>query len=183
MDDLEKLRYPVGRLDTVKPPANARERSALIDRIAEAPAVFRSLVHSVGDAELDTPYRPGGWTIRQVIHHVPDSHMNAYIRMKLAATEDAPLISGTRNRDGPSCRKPKAARLRCRSIYSMRCTGDGWRSCARCRSRRSRGRSRILNGARCRSNDLSPCTSGTVVITQRTSGRACRGPNRSSKRE
>ncbi len=92
MDDLEKLRYPVGRLDTVKPPADARERSALIDRIADAPAVFRSLVQPLGDAELDTPYRPAGWTIRQVIHHVPDSHMNAYVRMKLAATENAPAI-------------------------------------------------------------------------------------------
>jgi len=92
MDDLEKLRYPVGRLDTVKPPADARERAALIDRIAEAPAVFRALVQSLTDTELDTPYRPGGWTVRQVIHHVPDSHMNAYVRMKLAATEDAPAI-------------------------------------------------------------------------------------------
>ncbi|HEY2904511.1 MAG TPA: putative metal-dependent hydrolase [Vicinamibacterales bacterium] len=92
MDELEKLRYPVGRLDTVKPPATARERAALVDQIADAPAVFRSLVQSLTDAQLDTPYRPGGWTIRQVIHHVPDSHMNAYVRMKLAATEDAPAI-------------------------------------------------------------------------------------------
>jgi len=92
MDDLEKLRYPVGRLDSVQPPADAGERSELIDRIANAPAVFRSLVGTLADAALDTPYRPGGWTVRQVIHHVPDSHMNAYIRMKLAATEDAPAI-------------------------------------------------------------------------------------------
>ena len=92
MDDLEKRRYPIGRLDTVKPPTTARERAALIDQIAGAPAVFRSLVQPLTDAELDTPYRPGGWTIRQVIHHVPDSHMNAYVRMKLAATEDAPTI-------------------------------------------------------------------------------------------
>jgi hypothetical protein len=92
MDDLEKLRYPVGRLDTVQPPADARARAALIDRIADAPAVFRSLVQGLNDARLDTPYRPGGWTIRQVIHHVPDSHLNAYVRMKLAATEEAPAI-------------------------------------------------------------------------------------------
>jgi hypothetical protein len=92
MDDLEPLRYPVGRLDAVKPPANARERTALIDRIAAAPATFRSLVEGLNDAQLDTPYRPGGWTIRQVIHHVPDSHLNAYVRMKLAATEEAPAI-------------------------------------------------------------------------------------------
>jgi hypothetical protein len=92
MDDLEKLRYPVGRLDTVRPPANARERVEMIERIADAPAIFRSLVHELTDAQLDTPYRPGGWTIRQVIHHVPDSHLNAYVRMKLAATEEAPTI-------------------------------------------------------------------------------------------
>jgi hypothetical protein len=92
MDDLEKLRYPVGRLDTVQPPADARARASLIDRIADAPAVFRSLVQGLNDARLDTPYRPGGWTIRQVIHHVPDSHLNAYVRMKLAATEEAPAI-------------------------------------------------------------------------------------------
>jgi len=92
MYDLEKLRYPVGRLDTVKAPASPQDRTAMIQRIAEAPAIFRSLVHAVTDAQLDTPYRPGGWTVRQVIHHVPDSHMNAYVRMKLAATEDAPAI-------------------------------------------------------------------------------------------
>ena len=172
MDDLEKLRYPVGRLDTVKPPANARERTALIDRIADAPAVFRSLVHPLGDAELDTPYRPGGWTIRQVIHHVPDSHMNAYVRMKLAATEDAPAIRPYEESRWAELPEAKTARSRCRSISSMRCTAGGSRSCARCLSRPSRERSFILNGAPCRSNARSRCTSGTAVITPRTSGRA-----------
>ena len=56
------------------------------------PATLSSLIAGRSDAELDTPYRPGGWTVRQVVHHVPDSHMNAYIRMKLAVTEDAPTI-------------------------------------------------------------------------------------------
>jgi hypothetical protein len=92
MDDLEKLRYPVGRLDTAQPPADSRQRAAMIERIADAPAIFRSLTHALDDAQLDAPYRPGGWTIRQVIHHVPDSHLNAYVRMKLAATEDTPAI-------------------------------------------------------------------------------------------
>jgi hypothetical protein len=92
VDDLEKLRYPVGRLDTVRTPATTHDRGVLLQQIAAAPAVFRSLTHALGDAQLDTPYRPGGWTVRQVIHHVPDSHLNAYIRMKLAATEDAPAI-------------------------------------------------------------------------------------------
>jgi hypothetical protein len=92
MDDLELLRYPVGRLPRRSTPLDARERADLIAVIEQAPARFRSLVSDLTDAQLDTPYRPGGWTIRQVVHHVPDSHMNAYVRMKLAVTEDAPAI-------------------------------------------------------------------------------------------
>jgi len=88
----EHLRYPVGRLDAVRAPADAAERGALIQRLADAPAAFRALADGLTDAQLERRYRPGGWTIRQVFHHVPDSHMNAYVRMKLAATEDAPAI-------------------------------------------------------------------------------------------
>ena len=93
MDELESLRYPVGRIPRRATPLDAGERASLIDVIEKAPARFRSLVAGLTDAQLDTPYRPGGWTIRQVVHHVPDSHMNAYIRMKLAVTEDAPAIT------------------------------------------------------------------------------------------
>jgi DinB family protein len=92
MDDLEKQRYPVGRLPRIARPLEPRERAAYIDVLADAPAVFRGLVAHLTDAQLDAPYRPGGWTIRQVVHHVPDSHLNAYIRMKLAATEDLPVV-------------------------------------------------------------------------------------------
>jgi hypothetical protein len=92
MDDLEKLRYPVGRLVRHPTPLDARDRVACIDVIEQAPPRFRALVHGLNDAQLDTPYRPGGWTIRQVVHHVPDSHLNAYVRMKLAVTEDTPAI-------------------------------------------------------------------------------------------
>jgi DinB superfamily len=92
MDDLEKLRYPVGRLVRRPTPLDPRDRAGLIDVIEQAPPRFRSLVQGLNDAQLDTPYRPGGWTIRQVVHHVPDSHLNAYVRMKLAVTEDAPAI-------------------------------------------------------------------------------------------
>jgi len=91
--DLETLRYPVGRFERVTQPLDRAARDAHIDTIERAPARFRSLVASLSDAQLDTPYRPGGWTIRQVIHHVPDSHMNAYIRTKLAVTEDNPRIT------------------------------------------------------------------------------------------
>ena len=92
MDNLEKLRYPVGRLPRTPDPLDARTRAAHLTILEQAPQRFRSLVTGLGDRELDTPYRPGGWTIRQVIHHVPDSHLNAYVRMKLAATEDAPTV-------------------------------------------------------------------------------------------
>ena len=67
-------------------------RAALTDAIEKTPETFRSLVEPLPDRQLDSPYREGGWTIRQVVHHVPDSHMNAYIRMKLAATEETPVI-------------------------------------------------------------------------------------------
>jgi len=91
MTDLERQRYPVGRFEK-RPPADARARTALVASIARTPDEIRTLVDRLSDEELDTPYRDGGWTIRQVVHHVPDSHMNAYIRMKLALTEDTPAI-------------------------------------------------------------------------------------------
>lgn len=67
-------------------------RSAALEHIAALPARMREAVDGLTDAQLDTPYRPGGWTVRQVVHHVPDSHMHAYIRLKLALTEDTPTI-------------------------------------------------------------------------------------------
>jgi hypothetical protein len=92
MPDLEQLRYPVGRFERLTAPLDAAQRRAHIDTLAQTPATFRTLVGGRSDRELDTPYRPDGWTVRQVVHHVPDSHMNAYIRMKFAVTEDAPAI-------------------------------------------------------------------------------------------
>ena len=85
------LRYPIGEFER-RDELNADERRAMIDTIAAAPARMREAVSGLSDAQLDTPYRDGGWTVRQVIHHVPDSHLNAYIRLKLALTEDAPTI-------------------------------------------------------------------------------------------
>jgi uncharacterized damage-inducible protein DinB len=84
-------RYPVGRAD-LKPVLSEAERRAAIDAIAAAPAHLRAAVADLTPEQLDTSYREGGWTVRQVIHHVPDSHMNAYIRFKLALTEDEPPI-------------------------------------------------------------------------------------------
>jgi hypothetical protein len=92
MTDLEQLRYPVGRFERLTAPLERAAREGHIETIARTPADFLSLTKGRSDAQLDTPYRPGGWTVRQVVHHVPDSHMNAYIRMKFAVTEDAPAI-------------------------------------------------------------------------------------------
>jgi hypothetical protein len=88
MDD---LRYPIGPF-TPDPAPTSDKRRAWIASLSEAPALLRRAVTGLSDAQLDTPYRPGGWTVRQVVHHVPDSHMNAYIRLKLALTEATPTI-------------------------------------------------------------------------------------------
>ena len=92
MDALDHLKYPIGRFTFPTVPLVAEHRADRIDAIERLPAAFRAIAGDLTDAELDTPYRPGGWTIRQVVHHVPDSHMHMYIRMKFAVTEDAPLI-------------------------------------------------------------------------------------------
>jgi hypothetical protein len=88
MDD---LRYPVGEFRFPESIAGG-DLTRFIDQIAGAPASLRAAVAGLDDAQLDTPYRPGGWTVRQVAHHVPDSHMNSYVRFRLALTEDEPVI-------------------------------------------------------------------------------------------
>ncbi len=88
MDD---LRYPIGTFDFKQPVTIDKVRVA-IDEIAACPAALRNAVRGFNDEKLDTPYRDGGWTVRQVVHHVPDSHMNGYIRIKLGLTEDHPTI-------------------------------------------------------------------------------------------
>jgi hypothetical protein len=85
------LRYPIGPF-AVAGEITAERRNGWITEIAEAPAHLRAAVQGLTDEQLDTPYRPGGWTVRQVVHHVPDSHLNAYVRFKLALTEDSPTI-------------------------------------------------------------------------------------------
>lgn len=85
------LSYPVGPCEYPEV-VSPEERKRHIEELAAAPARFREAVRGLNDSQLDTPYRPGGWTVRQVIHHVPDSHLNAYVRFRLALTEDEPLI-------------------------------------------------------------------------------------------
>lgn len=87
----EDLKHPIGRF-SFQAPSTPEQRKQWIAEIAEAPAKLRAAVARLSEAQLDTPYRDGGWTVRQVVHHVPESHMNAYIRFKLALTEDEPAV-------------------------------------------------------------------------------------------
>ena len=89
--DVEDLRYPVGKF--VRPEKlSPAERDAAISVIEETPALLREAVRGLTEEQLETPYRPGGWTVRQVVHHLPDSHLNSYTRFRLAITEDEPTI-------------------------------------------------------------------------------------------
>jgi uncharacterized damage-inducible protein DinB len=85
------LRYPIGKFNG-QPAANDGERRQFLKDLEEAPARLRAAVEGLSDKQLDTPYREGGWTVRQVVHHVPDSHLNSYIRFKWALTEDEPTV-------------------------------------------------------------------------------------------
>ena len=87
----DDLRYPIGGVNKPDEITYAH-RKQWIDEIEEAPALLRAAVAGLSDEQLDTPYRPDGWTVRQVIHHVPDSHLNAYVRFRWALTEDDPPI-------------------------------------------------------------------------------------------
>ena len=88
MDD---ARYPIGPF--ISPTTVTQsDREGWIAVLDAAPETFRSAVSGLNDAELDTPYREGGWTVRQLIHHLPDSHLHSYVRFKWALTEDAPVI-------------------------------------------------------------------------------------------
>jgi hypothetical protein len=84
-------RYPVGKLE-VPSTITPQFRQQAIDEIAATPGKFRAAFQGLSESQLDTPYREGGWTLRQLAHHVPDSHLNAYCRLKLALTEDKPTI-------------------------------------------------------------------------------------------
>jgi uncharacterized damage-inducible protein DinB len=85
------LRYPVGKFDW-RAPVSETEYPRLIAEIAEAPNALRTAVAGLSPDQLGTPYRPEGWTVKQVVHHIPDSHLNAYTRFKLALTEEEPTI-------------------------------------------------------------------------------------------
>lgn len=89
--DLQALRFPIGPFRR-GPALSADERAAAIDDLAALPSKLRAAVEDLDDAALDTPYRPDGWSVRQLVHHVPDSHLNSYVRFKWAMTEERPAI-------------------------------------------------------------------------------------------
>jgi uncharacterized damage-inducible protein DinB len=88
---MSDLQYPIGKFE-IKRGTSHEQRLALIESIAQTPARLRAAVANLSTAQLDEPYRPGGWTVRQVVHHLPDSHLNAYTRFKLGLTEAEPTI-------------------------------------------------------------------------------------------
>jgi hypothetical protein len=93
--ELLLLRYPIGRpnrADSFTP----QERIAAIEGIRQLPLRLQSAVAGFSEEQLETLYRPDGWTVRQLVHHVADSHMNAYVRTRLALTEDWPAVKGYR---------------------------------------------------------------------------------------
>jgi DinB superfamily len=92
---MSDLRYPIGKFEWTAPASEeqaASLRGASIEALAKLPAQMRAAVQDLRPEQLDTPYRPEGWSVRQVVHHVPDSHLNAYVRFKLALTEHEPHI-------------------------------------------------------------------------------------------
>lgn len=87
----DEVRYPIGRF-APDPRIDAEKRRAYIAEVGALPVALRASVENLRAAQLETPYRPGGWTVRQVVHHVADAHLNAYVRFKLALTEERPLV-------------------------------------------------------------------------------------------
>ena len=86
------LRYPIGKFQPTATPLSSEQRAELIADLAGAPLALRTAVRGLSDEQLNTPYRPGGWTVRQTVHHVADSHLHSYLRFKFALTEDEPTI-------------------------------------------------------------------------------------------
>ena len=128
MTDIDP-RYPIGPF---LPPGTvgAELRASFVDTIERTPAALRAAVAGLDEARLDTPYRQGGWTVRQVVHHLPDSHLNAYVRFKLALTEDEPTIrpyQEARWAETPEARRGDIAM----SLALLEALHERWTACLR----------------------------------------------------
>jgi hypothetical protein len=88
---MRDLRFPIGKFHFEGSPTT-QQKEAFLEDIARTPGNMRAAIRGLTETQLDTPYRPEGWTVRQVVHHVPDSHLNSYVRFKLALTEEDPTI-------------------------------------------------------------------------------------------
>jgi Mycothiol maleylpyruvate isomerase N-terminal domain len=117
-------RYPIGKF-SFDGSLTEQQKARFLDDVEQTPARLKAAVRGLSDQRLDTPYRDGGWTVRQVVHHVPDSHMNSYVRFKLALTEEEPTIRPymeDRWAELPEARRlPSSRRWRC----SKTCTSAG----------------------------------------------------------
>ena len=167
------LRYPIGKFQRPEQ-VTADERDRLLGEIEAAPAALRSAVAGLTDSQLDTPYRPGGWTVRQVVHHVPESHMNSYIRFKLALTEHEPVIKPYEEQlwaELPDSGLPIEVSL----TYWTRYTNVGCTCCVRWRRAISRGHSCIRQSERCVSIRTWLCMPGMAGIIRRISRRCASG--------
>lgn len=105
---LESLKYPIGKY-SVPNIITSKHVFDWIDQISVLPEKVKYATNGLSVKQLDTPYRPDGWTIRQVVHHLPDSHMNAYIRFKLAITEESPIIKPYHEDRWAECTDAKSA--------------------------------------------------------------------------
>lgn len=108
--DLEQLKYPIGKYQA-QSDADEQQLNEWMHNIAELPQKLRTEVAGLSDEQLDTPYRPDGWTLRQVVHHLADSHLNAYIRFKLALTEENPSIRPYDENLWAGCKEAKTAAI------------------------------------------------------------------------
>ncbi len=122
------LRYPIGKFTPPEHYAQA-ETDAFVDRIKHFPAQLEKEVASLTEEQLDTPYREGGWTVRQVVHHLADSHMNAYIRFKWALTEENPVIKAYDEKKWADTPETKA--LVQLSVALLKALHDKWVTLAR----------------------------------------------------
>ncbi len=118
-------RYPIGAF-APPDPLTPTQVDTWIDEIAALPGALRRAVAPLTEHQLDTPYRPGGWTVRQVVHHVPDSHLNCLIRFKWALTEDRPTIKAYDEKGWAELPDYTTVPSRTRWICSTPCTSAGW---------------------------------------------------------